>query len=98
MTQVSVNRNCPASYFSPVLNGCSAYISVLPLEQVYDPGGGELMFETWFISEQNNITQVRSLTLFFLPNNQEMTGIELLGPEIFKQLQRNLPPGELMLN
>ena len=64
MTQVSVNRNCPASYFSPVLKD----VTIPPLNQTRDPGGRELVFIIQFIPEKNNVTYVGSLILLFRNN------------------------------
>ena len=97
MTQRSIDRDGSAPHLPPVLDCGDVHITVFALEQVRDSGGRELMLVAQFVSEQNNITQVRPLTFFF-PNNQEVVAGKLLSPERSEDEQSNLPPGELMLN
>ena len=56
MTQVSVDEDGPASYFSPVLDGGGVDVTLLPMEKVSDSGGGQMVFITCFISGLINVT------------------------------------------
>ena len=44
MAQVPLDGDDPSSNFSPVLDGGSEDVSILPLEQSWDTSGGELVF------------------------------------------------------
>ena len=72
VAQVPVYGDDHASNFSPVLDGGSVDVSILSLEQSCNPGSRELVFVTWFIPEQNDVSNLRSLALF-LPIDFEAT-------------------------
>ena len=80
VTQRSVVRDGSASRFSSIFDGGGKDVTILPLEQVSDSCCGELMFVAGFVSEQDNISDVGCLALFF-PNHKEVASREFLSPE-----------------
>ena len=71
MTQRSVDRDGSASHFSPVFNGGGKDVATLSLKKVSDSSCRELMLVAGFVSEQDNISDVGCLALFF-PNHRKL--------------------------
>ena len=71
------NKQKNASLFSPVFNGSGEDVTILPLEQVSDSRCGKLMFVAVFFSEQDNVSDIGCLALFF-PNHKEVVLREFL--------------------
>ena len=80
MTQRSVDKDGSAFHLSPVFNGGSKNVTILPLEQVSDSCCEELMFVAGFVSKQDNVSDIGCLALFF-PNQKEVVLGEFLCPE-----------------
>ena len=66
-----------ASHFSPVFNSSGKDVTILPLEQVSDSCCRELMFVAVFFAEQDNVSDIGCLALFF-PNHKEVVLREFL--------------------
>ena len=65
LVEVSVDSDCASSYFSPVGDRSTEYISVLPLEKFLNPGRGEFVGVDWFVAKEDNISDLRDSSLLF---------------------------------
>ena len=97
LVEVSVDSDCVSSYFSPVGDRSTEYVSVLSLEKFLNPGLGEFVTVDGFVAEKDNIFDLRKGSLLFPCYGQPSPGV-LLSPERIKEVQDDFPTGEKMLD
>ena len=75
LVEVSVNSDCASSYFSPVGDRSTEYVSVLSREKFLNPGRGEFVTVDGFVAEEDNISDLRNGCLLFPCYGQPSPGV-----------------------
>ena len=92
-----VDRDIASSYFSPVIDGGSVHVSLLPSKKSLSSGSRDFVAVDWFVLEEDDISDMGNHSLF-LPGYCEASPGIFLCPERVLDVQHDSPPGEQMLN